>query len=217
MGEWLTGKIPNEEARDANALHGDVEVEVGGLPGLQVDVSGEDPEGGRSTGGSSWVTEEGILMTDYAKLRALAEAATPGEWRIEIDSEESYEGGISYSEWTGTLIGPENAIPSRWAIARGETNRIAEISELRMEDAAYIAAANPQTMIALLDERDEQTETIRLFTLTNEGHLARIVRLQARIDAALRIIHEHSVYGVIPPASLIEAALVTPTENGEEQ
>ena len=69
-------------------------------------------------------------MTD-AELRALAEAATPGPWtRLDTGSE-----GCS-------------------VVASGR-RRVARLTHLDLAecraDAAYIAAANPQTVLALLD------------------------------------------------------------------
>lgn len=75
-------------------------------------------------------------MTDHATLRTLAEAATPGPWVADAPA------GF------GTIFAGVLGDSSRWLFdpVKG-TN----------EDAAYIAACDPQTILALLDE----LETLR--------------------------------------------------------
>jgi hypothetical protein len=65
-------------------------------------------------------------MTDHDELRRLAQAATPGPW-------------------TSTGFRVSDTTVAKYLTARTETHA----------DAAFIAAANPATVIALLDERDE--------------------------------------------------------------
>lgn len=72
-------------------------------------------------------------MTDHAELRRLAKAATPGPWGRDgfyIHTTRK-EGGTTYVETWNTLAG----------IAR-------------KENAEFVAAANPKTILALLDEID---------------------------------------------------------------
>ena len=80
-------------------------------------------------------------MTD--KLRELAEAATPGPW-------EQKHGR------------PQAIIPS-WAsfdwVASVQVSNVPEWEA----NAAYIAAANPTAILALLDDLDEATSIIRAF------------------------------------------------------
>lgn len=78
---------------------------------------------------------------DVARLRSLAEAATPGPWR-RTDSGDRH--------WLRDV--------------RDTTNRgVAWCGTLHVEqahaDAAYIAAANPQTMLAILDRIAELERT----------------------------------------------------------
>ena len=77
-------------------------------------------------------------MTDD-DLRRLAEAATPGEWRLEYD--EQYR--LAYRH----LIGP--AMSLSWPTYATDLSR--EQTGQREVDGAYIAAANPETMKRLLD------------------------------------------------------------------
>jgi len=86
---------------------------------------------------------------DRNKLRALAMAATPGEWKaVEANHDDvdapwthgwylwsAVKGVIGY--WTG---GKSHHTSRRWYLSK--------------EDAAYITAANPKSMIALLDQID---------------------------------------------------------------
>jgi len=102
------------------------------------------------------------LRALLAPIHVRLAAATPGPWRIENDSEQDYEHGIPYSEWPQTLVGPEQAWPSEWAKANGETRRVDEINELRPADAELIANAPTdlarllaaiEAGITMLDER----------------------------------------------------------------
>lgn len=74
---------------------------------------------------------------DWAELRRLAEAATPGEWSYEPDDEWSSMGWLMSDQLILALI-----------LARIEGD-----SAQQADNAAYIAAANPNTILALLDER----------------------------------------------------------------
>jgi hypothetical protein len=76
-------------------------------------------------------------MTDTDTLRKLAEAATPGPWRVSDKSvrltQDNYILVVSQDRWIGLVM---------------------DNCELSEEDAAFIAAANPTAVIALLDEMD---------------------------------------------------------------
>lgn len=66
-------------------------------------------------------------MTDHAELRMVAEAATPGEWRTG-DGDDSLPDCVLSGEFV--------------------------VCEHAGGDVDYIAAANPKTVLALLDEID---------------------------------------------------------------
>ena len=78
-------------------------------------------------------------MTDrYDELRAAAEAATPGPWR---------------QSRTRRFIG--NGYGAPWVCEM-------QIKDNRFEaNSAFIALANPETIEALLSERDSQRETLK--------------------------------------------------------
>lgn len=99
-------------------------------------------------------------MIDTKELRRLAQAATPGPWKA-CRSHECYEG--TYFE-----IDPEDeaeyaARPFTHIKARaGAVTEAHDLFEFDRKDAEFIAAANPETILELLDcleaaekERDE--------------------------------------------------------------
>lgn len=99
---------------------------------------------------------------DYAELRAAAEAATPGPW-VSADNKrgptksvwlEYTAREVRESEWGPNF--PDR--PSRYGPHR---DYIANCIKLwkqpgdAKDNARYIALANPQTVLALLDELDD--------------------------------------------------------------
>lgn len=89
-------------------------------------------------------------MTDYQKLRRLAENATPGPWTISYERDDfEMQDNPPYPH---ALIGPKNRTEwddPEWQEEWG--HQVNEICELSETDAEFIAAANPQTVIGLLD------------------------------------------------------------------
>ena len=89
-------------------------------------------------------------MSEHAELRRLAEAATPGPWKHESQKDESG----SYQtvqwvmagdpEWAHVLVAEDHA-----TVLHGPHVEIPAEA-----NAAYIAAANPATILSLLDEID---------------------------------------------------------------
>ncbi|MBX3533368.1 MAG: ead/Ea22-like family protein [Xanthobacteraceae bacterium] len=77
---------------------------------------------------------------EHTELRELAEAATPGPWAATLDE--------NYS----VVTGPDGA-----AIALPDYETGICLEEA---DAAFIAAANPKTVLALLAERDRLREAL---------------------------------------------------------
>lgn len=87
-------------------------------------------------------------MTGVSVLRRLAKAATPGPWDV-------------------------RAVPARMTVAQDTFGRFsvqtpdggypgAELSGIRSErDARFIAAADPTTILAILDDRDELIRLLR--------------------------------------------------------
>ena len=94
------------------------------------------------------------MTTDHNELRALALAATPGPWRVGRGSK-------------SRIYAPYHVQPDGHAIARtygSELNGIgvADLTgPVNIADAAYIAAANPATVLALLDQAANHCEDER--------------------------------------------------------
>ena len=82
-------------------------------------------------------------MLDREALRRLAEAATPGPWHIEIESEGGDFGSIISTSITGVKAEKDWIFRLDDDYGTGAAPR---------HDSKYIAAANPQTILALLDE-----------------------------------------------------------------
>lgn len=82
-------------------------------------------------------------MTDHAELRRLAKAATPGPWTLYVP--EDYQGPEELPGY-GVECAEGRAIV--WGALEPETGCQFD------RDAEFIAAANPKTVLALLDEID---------------------------------------------------------------
>jgi len=91
------------------------------------------------------------MVADHAELARLAEAATQGEWRAA-----DWDADDGENLWTIEAIEPEVLAPGQSSIwPEGvRCKRIAQTEEGEnpTEDAAFIAAANPATVLALLSE-----------------------------------------------------------------
>lgn len=91
-------------------------------------------------------------MTDMARLRALAMSATAGPWRASIGR---FGVGALSAERKSLLL----------AEVRTDGHRPGHRDSLyaeRNEDAAYIAAASPSTVLTLLDRLDALEKALRL-------------------------------------------------------
>jgi hypothetical protein len=114
-------------------------------------------------------------MTPQQKLRELALAATPGEWKtgvwIETDG----------NEWRATGPGHEEHVHDHGAEPGCPDEQAAQ------RDAAFIAAACPNTVIGLLDELEELRTHDRLnerdVWLAGELLRQRIDRLERQLAA----------------------------------
>ncbi|MFU6622682.1 ead/Ea22-like family protein [Pseudomonas aeruginosa] len=82
-------------------------------------------------------------MTDHAELRRLAKAATPGPWTLYVP--EDYQGPEELPGY-GVECAEGRAIV--WGALEPETGCQFD------RDAEFIAAANPKTILAMLDEID---------------------------------------------------------------
>lgn len=83
-------------------------------------------------------------MTDLQKLRELAERATPGPWSYDVDEDEIHSESCATSDGE-----PWHVIPSQ------TSQSVASI-----RDSQFIAAANPQAIIEILDMVDRYMEAL---------------------------------------------------------
>ena len=89
-------------------------------------------------------------MTDYRKLRELAEAATPGSWETDV-----WVDSNSYG-WRAT--GPHHESPT----SDDNAEPGCPDEQAAQRDAAFIAAANPTTVLALLDDNERLREAANI-------------------------------------------------------
>lgn len=86
----------------------------------------------------------GSSRVDVAGLRAAAEAATPGPW-------EAGHGWV----YTQPIYSDDDRLADIFGVGYVDTDRaLAEVARGNA-NAAYVAAADPTTVLALLDERDD--------------------------------------------------------------
>lgn len=135
-------------------------------------------------------------MTDTAQLRELAEKATPGGWCI---------GRVMYP-YVHVNKDPDK---DGYCEAIGST-RTAHGQEHDEANAAYIAAANPQTILTLLDELESaravlaRVDKLTLYK-THRGDSGRLG--EQEVDVCLVCKHVDIEHGVGCPVGLLEAAL----------
>ncbi|HBP6017198.1 TPA: ead/Ea22-like family protein [Pseudomonas aeruginosa] len=87
--------------------------------------------------------EEGGCLMDTNKLKELAERATPGPWVVDAQQSGAIFNIESESGDLCIAMSQENPASTRL-----------EMNEQRRVNAEFIAAANPKTVLALLDEID---------------------------------------------------------------
>ncbi|RUE98630.1 ead/Ea22-like family protein [Pseudomonas aeruginosa] len=87
--------------------------------------------------------EEGGCLMDTNKLKELAERATPGPWVVDAQQSGAIFNIESESGDLCIAMSQENPASTRL-----------EMNEQRRVNAEFIAAANPQAILALLDEID---------------------------------------------------------------
>ncbi|HBO7192916.1 ead/Ea22-like family protein [Pseudomonas aeruginosa] len=93
------------------------------------------------------------IMSDHAELRRLAKAATPGPWTLYVP--EDYQGPEELPGY-GVECAEGRAIV--WGALEPETGCQFD------RDAEFIAAANPQAILALLDEIDGLSDELSACT-----------------------------------------------------
>ena len=116
---------------------------------------------------------DATTMIDHAELARLAEAATLGKWQNGIDD---CEGVVALAEHTGNVI----CLPP--------TDDMQASLEFWPRNAAFIAAANPARVIALLSEiaalRGELAQSKREYRDDVGKHIARATQAKRQRDEA---------------------------------
>ncbi|EFC9194814.1 ead/Ea22-like family protein [Escherichia coli] len=116
---------------------------------------------------------------DYQELREKAEKATRGEWSLEY-GENRFDGDDA-------LIHREAAgyIPiCRIEGAHPESGFDEDFQMEQQANAEFIAAANPATVLELLDERERNQQYIKRRDQKNEDIVLTVGKLRAELEAA---------------------------------
>ncbi|HBN1933090.1 TPA: ead/Ea22-like family protein [Escherichia coli] len=119
------------------------------------------------------------MTIDYQALREAAEKATCGEWSLEY--------GESRFDGDDALIHREVAgyIPiCRIEGAHPESGFDEDFQMEQQANAEFIAAANPATVLALLDERERNQQYIKNRDQENEDIALTVGKLRVELEAA---------------------------------
>lgn len=113
-----------------------------------------------------------------ARLRELAEKATRGPWRADTE-------GKPDDDMNHGIVADVNDLWIAACYRSGTTADCERSSEAESEvaaNAAYIAATNPQTILALLDEIDSLRATIQSFEDGSEKMALKGIKMRREID-----------------------------------
>lgn len=124
---------------------------------------------------------------DYQALRAKAEKATCGEWSLEY--------GDGRFDGDDALIHRDAAgyIPiCRIEGAHPESGFDEDFQIEQQANAEFIAAANPATVLALLDERERNQQYIKSRDQENEDIALTVGKLRVELEAAKKRMTEQS-------------------------
>ncbi|HGV5810351.1 ead/Ea22-like family protein [Escherichia coli] len=127
---------------------------------------------------------------DYKALREAAEKATKGKWAVEFDDEIYSTDGINHEQIAMVF------------------------SENESRDAEFIAAANPATVLALLDERERNLQYIKSRDQENEDIALTVGKLRVELESAEKRIAE--LESGSQAQKLVEAIIVA-IENEQER
>lgn len=124
---------------------------------------------------------------DYQALREAAEKATCGEWSLEY-GEERFDAGdaLIHREVVGYL--PICRIEG----AHPEGGFDEDFQMEQQANAEFIAAANPATVLALLDERERNQQYIKRRDQENEEIALTVGKLRVELESAEKRIAELS-------------------------
>ncbi|MDT9122616.1 ead/Ea22-like family protein [Escherichia coli] len=133
---------------------------------------------------------------DYQALRAKAEKATCGEWSLEY-GEERFDAGdaLIHREVVGYL--PICRIEG----AHPESGFDEDFQMEQQANAEFIAAANPATVLALLDERERNQQYIKRRDQENEEIALTVGKLRVELEAAEKRISELEAREVVLPST----------------
>ncbi|EHK2655174.1 ead/Ea22-like family protein [Escherichia coli] len=135
---------------------------------------------------------------DYQALRAKAEKATCGEWSLEY-GEGRFDGddALIHREVVGYL--PICRIEG----AHPESGFDEDFQMEQQANAEFIAAANPATVLALLDERERNQQYIKSRDQENEDIALTVGKLRVELEEAKSKLNEQREYyeGVISDGS----------------
>ncbi|MBB7377832.1 ead/Ea22-like family protein [Escherichia coli] len=136
------------------------------------------------------------MTIDYQALREKAEKATCGEWSLEY--------GESRFDGDDALIHREVAgyIPiCRIEGAHPESGFDEDFQIEQQANAEFIAAANPATVLALLDERERNQQYIKSRDQENEEIALTVGKLRVELEAAEKRISELEAREVVLPST----------------
>ncbi|EFE7070808.1 ead/Ea22-like family protein [Escherichia coli] len=119
------------------------------------------------------------MTIDYQALREKAEKATSGVWSLEY-GEERFDAGdaLIHREVVGYL--PICRIEG----AHPESGFDEDFQMEQQANAEFIAAANPATVLALLDERERNQQYIKRRDQENEDIALTVGKLRVELEAA---------------------------------
>ncbi|EFU4621153.1 ead/Ea22-like family protein [Escherichia coli] len=134
---------------------------------------------------------------NYQALRAKAEKATKGSYIVGHTSVNQYgnlTGVFVCQKWKGEPGG---------VIAECHANCLVETDAQAYANAAFIAEANPATVLALLDERERNQQYIKRRDQENEEIALTVGKLRVELEAAKSKLNEQREYyeGVIADGS----------------
>ncbi|HFU3026100.1 TPA: ead/Ea22-like family protein [Escherichia coli] len=131
---------------------------------------------------------------DYQALREKAEKATCGVWSLEY-GEERFDAGdaLIHREVVGYL--PICRIEG----AHPESGFDEDFQIEQQANAEFIAAANPATVLALLDERERNQQYIKRRDQENEDIALTVGKLRVELEAAEKRIAELEAREILLP------------------
>jgi hypothetical protein len=94
---------------------------------------------------------------DLDKLEALAREAMPGPWEVQVDERPHHRGGVHHerriaTSWEhGQLKAKYPIVTTSVGIGKEKASPPYHMVGIREEDANFIAAANPETVLALIE------------------------------------------------------------------